>query len=253
MSRCVLHGSVLAEMSVIDFLAVLSDLAGFADVPRGKEYSVLDHPLMQARRALAPRSMEASPRKPAGAQPLRLPTDPGGTRGRVLPRGRGHASRREEEESRWVHTRGRCLRPVRNAPAATRLHGLRCRRVVPAPWCTTAQRSRICDQEIDPDRWCSHSASLQECWQVEGTVDLERGSWNWGISFILIRSAQPNFLRLSLLHRTRLRPQDMLLLRWACAGSRVTTRDKTLPSGLMGRCGVPASQRLIPHEQRRAR
>src|SRR5260221_3825007 len=37
--------------------AVLSDLAGFAFVTRGKAYTVLDHPLVQARRASAPRSV----------------------------------------------------------------------------------------------------------------------------------------------------------------------------------------------------
>ncbi|MDQ6662259.1 MAG: hypothetical protein M3Z24_14995, partial [Chloroflexota bacterium] len=34
--------------------AVLADLAGFAFVTRGKEYSVLDHPLVQARLHLPP-------------------------------------------------------------------------------------------------------------------------------------------------------------------------------------------------------
>ena len=40
--------------------AVLSDVAGFADVPRGKDYDLLNHPQIQAQRALAPRSVEAS-------------------------------------------------------------------------------------------------------------------------------------------------------------------------------------------------
>ena len=34
--------------------AVLSDVAGFAFVTRGKEYSVLDHPLGRGTSALAP-------------------------------------------------------------------------------------------------------------------------------------------------------------------------------------------------------
>ena len=34
--------------------AVLSDLAGFAFVTRGKDYTVLDHPLIQARLHLPP-------------------------------------------------------------------------------------------------------------------------------------------------------------------------------------------------------
>jgi hypothetical protein len=66
--------------------AVLSDLAGFAFVTRGKEYSLLDHPKVEARLHLPPRSIPAASRKPDGAQPLRLPTGAGGTRGFVWPK-----------------------------------------------------------------------------------------------------------------------------------------------------------------------
>ena len=59
--------------------AVLSDLAGFAFVTRGKEYTVLDHPLVQARLHLPPDQVPAASRKPDGAQPLRLPRGAGGT------------------------------------------------------------------------------------------------------------------------------------------------------------------------------
>ncbi len=52
--------------------AVLADLAGFAFVTRGKEYTALDQPLVQARLHLPPRSVPAASRKPDGAQPLRL-------------------------------------------------------------------------------------------------------------------------------------------------------------------------------------
>ncbi len=52
--------------------AVLSDLAGFAFVTRGKDYTVLDHPLVQARLHLPPDQVPAASRKPDGAQPLRL-------------------------------------------------------------------------------------------------------------------------------------------------------------------------------------
>jgi hypothetical protein len=41
--------------------AVLSDLAGFADVPRGKEYTVLDHPLVQMRLHLPPDQVQQRP------------------------------------------------------------------------------------------------------------------------------------------------------------------------------------------------
>jgi hypothetical protein len=41
--------------------AVLSDLAGFAFVTRGKEYTVLDHPLIQARLHLPPDQLQQRP------------------------------------------------------------------------------------------------------------------------------------------------------------------------------------------------
>jgi hypothetical protein len=53
--------------------AVLSDLAGFAFVTRGKEYTVLDHPLVQARLHLPPDQFQQRKDKPDGTQPLRLP------------------------------------------------------------------------------------------------------------------------------------------------------------------------------------
>jgi len=53
--------------------AVLSDLAGFAFVTRGKEYTVLDHPLVQARLHLPPDQFQQREDKSDGAQPLRLP------------------------------------------------------------------------------------------------------------------------------------------------------------------------------------
>lgn len=41
--------------------AILSDLAGFAFVTRGKEYSVLNHPLIQARLHLPPDQFQQRP------------------------------------------------------------------------------------------------------------------------------------------------------------------------------------------------
>jgi hypothetical protein len=50
--------------------AVLTDLAGFAFVTRGKEYSLLDHPLVQARLHLPPDQFQQRTAKPDGAQPV---------------------------------------------------------------------------------------------------------------------------------------------------------------------------------------
>jgi hypothetical protein len=52
--------------------AVLSDLADFAFVTRGKEYTVLDHPLIQARLHLPPDQFQQRTAKPGRAPPLRL-------------------------------------------------------------------------------------------------------------------------------------------------------------------------------------
>jgi hypothetical protein len=46
--------------------AVLADVADFADVPRGKDYTVLDHPLVQARLHLPPDQLQQRTAKPDG-------------------------------------------------------------------------------------------------------------------------------------------------------------------------------------------
>jgi hypothetical protein len=52
--------------------AVLADLAGFCFVMRGRDYTVLDHPLLQARLHLPPDQHQHRTAKPDRAQPLRL-------------------------------------------------------------------------------------------------------------------------------------------------------------------------------------
>jgi hypothetical protein len=112
--------------------AVLTDVAGFAFITRGKEYNVLDHPLVLARLHLPPDQVQQRRDKPEGAQPLRLPRDSGGARSDTLPRGRGDPSRRQKEESLWSHTRRVGLRALFHQPPAIGIHRLRCGRVVPA-------------------------------------------------------------------------------------------------------------------------
>jgi hypothetical protein len=53
--------------------AVLADLAGCAFVTRGKEYTALDHPQIQARLHLPPDQFQQRTAKPDGTEPLRLP------------------------------------------------------------------------------------------------------------------------------------------------------------------------------------
>jgi len=67
---------------------VLSDLAGFAFVTRGKEYTVLDHPLVQARLHLPSDQVQQRTAKSGGPQSLRLrkpvPVGPEGVLCRVV-------------------------------------------------------------------------------------------------------------------------------------------------------------------------
>jgi hypothetical protein len=102
--------------------AVLSDLAGFAFVTRGKEYSVLNHPLIQARLHLPPDQFQQRTAKPDGSQSLRLPRDSGGPRWPPVSRGRGNASCGQKEEPDWHHTCGHRLRTVLHQSPAARLH-----------------------------------------------------------------------------------------------------------------------------------
>jgi hypothetical protein len=115
--------------------AVLVDLAGFAFVTRGKEYTALDHPLVQARLHLPPDQYPQRTAKPDSPHPLRLSRDPGGTAGRAVSRGRRHASRHEKEEPRWRHTRGHRVRTLLDEFAAARVYGLRRRRTLLASRC----------------------------------------------------------------------------------------------------------------------
>jgi hypothetical protein len=72
--------------------AVLADLASFAFVTRGKEYTAFDHPLVQARLHLPPDQFQQREDKSSRAQPLRLSTGDSGTQRRATPCGGGQPS-----------------------------------------------------------------------------------------------------------------------------------------------------------------
>ncbi len=153
--------------------AVLTDLAGFALVTRGKEYSVLDHPLVQARLHLPPDQFQQRPE----SQMVRslydcpqVPVGPDGLHCRVIVA---------------THPAGKKKSPV----------GITRAGIVYELFFTTLpqQGFTACDvvelylhrgafepvlsdedQEIDPDRWCSHTAWGQECWQLVS-------QWVWNL------------------------------------------------------------------------
>ena len=113
--------------------AVLTDLAGFAFVTRGKEHTVLDHPLVQTRLHLPPDQVQQRPESQMVRSLYDCPDVPVGAERRPLPRGRCHAPCWQAEEFRWRHTGRRGLRTLLYQFAETGVHRLRCRRAVPAP------------------------------------------------------------------------------------------------------------------------
>jgi len=145
--------------------AVLVDLAGFAFVTRGKEYSVLDHPLVQARLHLPPDQSQQRPESQAVRTLYDCPAVPVGPEGvpcRVVvathPAGK--------KKSPVGVTRGGMVYEL----FFTRLpqQGFTACDVVELYLHRGAFESALADedQEIDPERWCSHSAWGQEAWCI---------------------------------------------------------------------------------------
>ena len=141
--------------------AVLSDLAGFGFVTRGKEYSVLDHPLIQARLHLPPDQFQQRPESQTVRSLYDCPEVPVGSEG-VLCRVVVATHQASQKKS-----------PV----------GITCAGVVYELFFTDlpllaftacdvvelylnrgAFEPLLSDEdcERDPDRWCSHSAWGQE-------------------------------------------------------------------------------------------
>ncbi len=127
--------------------AVLADLAGFADVPRGKEYSVLDHPLVRARLHLPPDQFQQRPE----SQTVRslydcpqIPVGPEGMSCRVVVA--THPADQDRKKTKKKKTVGVTRAGVvyelffTNLPRAS-IHHLRCRRIVSAPWGVRANLS----------------------------------------------------------------------------------------------------------------
>src|SRR5215472_3217691 len=169
--------------------AVLSDVAGFAFVTRGKEYSVLDHPLVQARLHLPPDQFQQRPE----SQMVRsrdlcpeIPVGPEGVRCRVVVA---------------THPAGKKKSPVGVTRAGivyelffTTLpqHAFTACDVVELYLHRGAFEPALSDedQEIDPDRWCSHSARGQECWQLVS-------QWVWNLRLELGHILSPTPLRIT--------------------------------------------------------
>ena len=167
--------------------AVLSDVADFAFVTRGKDSSVLDHPLVQARLHLPPDQLQQRPESQMVRSLYDCPAIPVGP---------------DDAECRVIvatHPAGKKKSPVgvTRAGMVYELFGT----LLPQAAFTACDVVELYlhrgafepalsdeDKEQDPDRWCSHSAWGQECWQVIS-------QWIWNLRLELGHQLKPEPLR----------------------------------------------------------
>ncbi len=168
--------------------AVLADLAGFSFVMRGKEYAVLDHPLVQARLHLPKDSVPASclqaslcaasttarmclwdPRACIAAWWWR-PIQPAKRRAGLASRVRASSTNSSSPS---------CREPPFTASDVVELYLHR-----------GAFETALADedQEQATSRWCSHSAAGQELWQVIS-------QWVWNLRLELGHQLHPDPVR----------------------------------------------------------
>jgi hypothetical protein len=237
--------------------AVLSDVAGFAFVTRGKEYRLLDHPLIQARLHLPPDQFQQRPESQTVRSLYDCPEIPVGSEGtpcRVVVA---------------THPEGKQKIPVGVTRAGvvyelffTNLpqQAFTARDVVELYLHRGAFEPTLSDEDIeqDPDRWCSHSAWGQECWQVIS-------QWTWNLRLELGHRLKPQPLRttefvpaipkpheLGAAHPSTSAPAagygpPVTATSWKTG--RFTGSDFPLqPDGTL-RC--PTGRTLVPHERRR--
>jgi hypothetical protein len=167
--------------------AVLSDRAGFAFVIGGKEDTVLDHPLVQARLHLPPDQFQQRPESQITRSLYDCPevaVGPQGVLCRVVVA---------------THPAGNKKRPVgvtragvvyelfftklpQQAFTASDVVELYLHRGASAPALADE------DQEIDPDRWGSHTACGQEAWCIVS-------QWVWNLRLELGHQLEPTPVR----------------------------------------------------------
>jgi hypothetical protein len=233
--------------------AVIADLTGFSFVMRGKDYTVLDQPVVQTRLHLPPDAHFSRPESGLVRQLYDCPDVPVGKEGcrcRVVVATHTTASKK----SRIGQTRKGVVYEL----FFTRLpqDGFTASDVVALYLHRGAFEPVLSDEDVeqDPDRWCCHSAWGQECWQVVS-------QWIWNIRLELGHQLHPDPAR-----TTEFAPpipsssptsphttppsgyaSPQVGLPWKAG--RFSSQDFALqPDGTL-RC--PADQKLIPHEQRR--
>lgn len=230
--------------------AVLVDLTGFAFVTRGKEYSILDHPLVQARLHLPSDQMQQRPESQIARSLYDCPQIPVGPEGmscRVVVA--THPA--TKKKSPVGVTRAGIVYEVfltnlpQQAFTACDVVELYLHRGAFEP--TLADE----DSEQDPDRWCSHSAWGQECWQLVS-------QWVWNLRLELGHHLHPDPVRTTEFAPAHSPPQPHTappsgyappVVGSTWKAGRFSGQDFVLQSDGTLRC--PANQELHAHEQRR--
>jgi hypothetical protein len=237
--------------------AVLSDVAGFAFVTRGKDYRLLDHPSVSARLHLPPDQFQQRPESPMVRSLYdcpEIPVGPEGTPCRVVVA---------------MHPAGKKKSPVgvtregvvyelffTNLPQ----YAFTVCDVVELYLHRGAFEPTLSDEDLeqDPDRWCSHAAWGQECWQLVA-------QWVWNLRLELGHQLSPTPLRITEFAPAIAPQSEQAPTRPASAApasgygppttatswktGRFTGQDFPLqPDGTL-RC--PAGQELRAHEHRR--
>jgi hypothetical protein len=233
--------------------AVIADLADFPFVMRGKDYSVLDRPEVQSRLHLPADQQFSRPESELVRQLYDCPdvvVGPEGVHCRVVVTTRPASSKK----SRIGHTRTGVVYELfftnlpQGAFTAADVVALYLHRGAFEPVLSDE------DQEIDPDRWCSHSPAGQEAWQIVA-------QWVWNLRLDLGHQLSPAPLRTTefappIPPVTETTPEQApvqgygkpaVALPWKAG--RFSGQDFTLqPDGTLA---CPASKTLRPTEQRR--
>jgi hypothetical protein len=229
---------------------VLSEVAGFAFVTRGKDYHLLDHPSISARLHLPPDQVQQRPESQMERRLYDCPEIPVGPEGppcRVIVA---------------THPAGQKKSPIGVTRAGvvyelffTNLphQAFTARDVVELYLHRGAFEPILSDEDLeqDPDRWCSHAAWGQECWQVIS-------QWIWNLRLELGHQLKPHPLRTTEF-APALPPSSpptppasgyappQVGVSWKAG--RFSGQDFVLQSDGTLRC--PANQKLFAHEQRR--
>ena len=167
--------------------AVLTDLVGFAFVTRGKDYRVLDHPLVQARLHFPPDQFQQRPESQVARSLYdcpKIPIGPEGISCRVVVATHPEGSKKSPigvTRAGVVYELFFTALP-QQAFTASDVVELYLHRGAFEPQLSDE------DQEIDPDRWCSHTACGQEAWSIVC-------QWVWNLRLELGHQVEPTPLR----------------------------------------------------------